>query len=147
MTAVFRAIGSGVLQALRYFGQLTQLGSEVGRSVLKARIRWGLLARQIVAIGFGSQVVVIITGSFIGGPSADAPADARADGDDDDDNANPPPNLYIAEGARVTLAKSHLQQRNDPPTHAAICVTDGTLELDAMSRPEAAVPLDDCDGP
>jgi phospholipid/cholesterol/gamma-HCH transport system permease protein len=66
MTAIFRALGASTLRALRQMGQLAALAIEVLYSAITHRIRWGMLGRQLVAIGFGSQAVVIITGAFIG---------------------------------------------------------------------------------
>ena len=60
------AIGALVLGFCRYLGQVTQLAGETAASVLAGRIRVGLTLRQISNIGFGSQMVVIVTGAFTG---------------------------------------------------------------------------------
>jgi phospholipid/cholesterol/gamma-HCH transport system permease protein len=49
-----------------YLGQLAFLIGETFTSIFAGRIRWRLVLRQIVEIGFGSQAVVIITGIFTG---------------------------------------------------------------------------------
>lgn len=53
-------------KVIHYHGQLgILLGAAVG-ALLNARVRWRLVMAQIVAIGFGSQLVVMITGAFTG---------------------------------------------------------------------------------
>lgn len=49
-----------------YMGQASLLAWETLNSILAGRIRWRLVVRQIVEIGFGSQAVVIVTGIFTG---------------------------------------------------------------------------------
>ncbi len=49
-----------------YLGQAALLALETFSSILAGRIRWRLVMRQIVEIGFGSQAVVIVTGIFTG---------------------------------------------------------------------------------
>ena len=49
-----------------YLGQTALLAGETFSSIFAGRIRWTLVFRQIVEIGFGSQAVVIITGIFTG---------------------------------------------------------------------------------
>jgi phospholipid/cholesterol/gamma-HCH transport system permease protein len=49
-----------------YMGQASLLAWETFASILAGRIRWRLVIRQIVEIGFGSQAVVIVTGIFTG---------------------------------------------------------------------------------
>lgn len=49
-----------------YLGQVAELAAETLRSVFAGRIRFGLVLRQISHIGFGSQMVVIVTGAFTG---------------------------------------------------------------------------------
>ncbi|MEM8954788.1 MAG: ABC transporter permease [Verrucomicrobiota bacterium] len=66
MTNFFRAIGAGTILGFRQMGQLAHLSNEIICSLATHSVRWGLLGRQLVAIGFGSQAVVIITGAFIG---------------------------------------------------------------------------------
>lgn len=61
-------VGStGISQTFfRYLGQLALLGWETFGSLTGGRIRWRLALQQISAIGFGSQMVVIVTGAFTG---------------------------------------------------------------------------------
>lgn len=61
-----RRLGRAFLAFLRYIGQLASLTGEVMASVLRGRIRWRLLSRQLYVTGFGSQAVVIVTGAFTG---------------------------------------------------------------------------------
>jgi len=49
-----------------YLGQTALLAGETFNSIFAGRIRFKLVLRQIVEIGFGSQAVVIITGGFTG---------------------------------------------------------------------------------
>lgn len=51
---------------LSHLGQLALLFREVMVSVLVGRLRWRLFFHQMVSIGFGSQLVVIVTGAFTG---------------------------------------------------------------------------------
>ena len=60
------ALGSLFLGFCRYLGQVTELAAETVRSLLAGRLRATLLLRQISHIGFGSQMVVIVTGAFTG---------------------------------------------------------------------------------
>jgi len=60
------AIGAGFLAFVVYLGQVTELAAETFRSIFAGRIRFGLVLRQISHIGFGSQMVVIVTGAFTG---------------------------------------------------------------------------------
>ena len=61
-----RILGRTVLNSLSYFGQLAKLLTEIMIFLLKGRIRPRLMCRQIVNIGFSSQMVVIVTGAFTG---------------------------------------------------------------------------------
>ena len=61
-----QGIGRPVLRLLSYFGQLAELATEILKSLFVGRIRPKLVGRQLVAVGFGSQVVVIVTGAFTG---------------------------------------------------------------------------------
>lgn len=57
---------SWVRKLISYHGQLgILLGAAVG-ALLNVRVRWRLVLQQIVAIGFGSQLVVMTTGAFTG---------------------------------------------------------------------------------
>jgi phospholipid/cholesterol/gamma-HCH transport system permease protein len=58
--------GSTALGFASYVGQLAQLAAETFGSILAGRIRWKLLLHQISEVGFGSQLVVIVTGAFTG---------------------------------------------------------------------------------
>lgn len=49
-----------------YMGQTALLALESGRSIFGGRIRMRLVLRQFVDIGYGSQLVVIVTGAFTG---------------------------------------------------------------------------------
>jgi phospholipid/cholesterol/gamma-HCH transport system permease protein len=60
------ALGSLYLSFCTYLGQVTQLAGETIASVFSGRVRLNLTLRQISHIGFGSQMVVIVTGAFTG---------------------------------------------------------------------------------
>ncbi len=49
-----------------YLGQVGVLASETFGSIFAGRIRWRLVFDQIAEIGYGSQLVVIVTGAFTG---------------------------------------------------------------------------------
>jgi phospholipid/cholesterol/gamma-HCH transport system permease protein len=49
-----------------YLAKLAGLAREVTQSLVRHRIRWGLVFQQVASIGFGSQLVVIVTGAFTG---------------------------------------------------------------------------------
>ena len=59
-------LGRAVLNSLAYLGQLGRLLSEIFGFIFRGRIRFKLMCRQIVNIGFSSQMVVIVTGAFTG---------------------------------------------------------------------------------
>ena len=61
-----RAMGRPMLGFLSYLGQLAELTYDIGESLLRGKRRWRLLFDQVVEIGFNSQLVVIITGAFVG---------------------------------------------------------------------------------
>jgi phospholipid/cholesterol/gamma-HCH transport system permease protein len=63
---LFRFLGEGLLLFLTFLGDLGRLVQALGESLLRGRLRWGLIGRQIVGIGFGSQLVVVVTGAFTG---------------------------------------------------------------------------------
>ncbi len=63
---VFVYLAEAWLGFCAYLGQVGQLAGETFGAVLRGRIRWGLTLRQISQIGFGSQMVVIVTGAFTG---------------------------------------------------------------------------------
>jgi phospholipid/cholesterol/gamma-HCH transport system permease protein len=58
--------GRTFLQFLVYLGQLAELMRELSIAVRSGVWRLKLVAQQIVAIGYGSQAVVIVTGAFTG---------------------------------------------------------------------------------
>lgn len=60
------ALGTVSLAFCAYLGQVTELAAETFRSILAGRVRPGLVLRQVSHIGFGSQMVVIVTGAFTG---------------------------------------------------------------------------------
>ena len=60
------SVKAPVIGLLTYFGQLASLVAQVSGALLTLRIRWRLVLAQIVSIGIGSQLVVIITGAFTG---------------------------------------------------------------------------------
>src|SRR5688500_14559645 len=61
-----RLPGRAFLNFLTYMGQLMALLLDLGGAVRTGVWRMKLVAHQIVSIGFGSQVVVIVTGAFTG---------------------------------------------------------------------------------
>ncbi|MFZ4768415.1 MAG: MlaE family ABC transporter permease, partial [Roseimicrobium sp.] len=63
---LFRAIGRQFLAFLHYMGQVADLALELGNAVRLGVWRLKLVATQIVAIGYGSQAVVLVTGAFTG---------------------------------------------------------------------------------
>lgn len=60
------ALGRIALSLLQYLGELALLVYESCVAMVVAPIRWRLFARQIVEVGWRSQVVVIVTGMFTG---------------------------------------------------------------------------------
>lgn len=58
--------GSLVTRFLRYQGEIAQLMVETVKALFLAKVRWRLVGQQVVVIGFGSQLVVIVTGGFTG---------------------------------------------------------------------------------
>lgn len=61
-----RFLGRLVIRFLTYLGELVALAQEVAISLVVGKFRWNQFMRQIVEIGFKSQVVVIVTGAFTG---------------------------------------------------------------------------------
>lgn len=59
-------IGRIALKFISYLGDLALLFWEVLRSMRVAPIRWRLVLRQVVEMGFRSQLVVAVTGGFTG---------------------------------------------------------------------------------
>lgn len=59
-------LGQAGMRFAGYFGQLGMLLAEMAESLASTRPRIRLMLEQVVRIGFGSQVVVIVTGAFTG---------------------------------------------------------------------------------
>ena len=59
-------LGRTALSLLQYLGELAALAYETCVSIVVAPIRWRLLMRQIVEVGWRSQMVVLVTGAFTG---------------------------------------------------------------------------------
>lgn len=66
MNTLFHRIGDSFLRANLYLGQVAMLLWSVLRCLFAGRVRLRLVLQQIVAIGFGSQIVVMVTGAFTG---------------------------------------------------------------------------------
>lgn len=66
MVTLLRYLGSLLIRFCLYLGQLTELVRESAVSLIRHPIRWRLVGEQVVSIGFGSQLVVIVTGAFTG---------------------------------------------------------------------------------
>ena len=56
----------GLSSALGYLGELSFLALETFSSLVRLSIRWGLTLRQMLEVGFRSQLVVVVTGGFTG---------------------------------------------------------------------------------
>lgn len=63
---LLRFLGSTALGLFGYLGQLMFLMLETARSIVTMPIRWRLALRQILEVGYRSQLVVIVTGAFTG---------------------------------------------------------------------------------
>jgi phospholipid/cholesterol/gamma-HCH transport system permease protein len=61
-----QSLGRTALGFVHYLGELAVLFSETCSSVFTAPIRWKLFIRQVLEVGFRSQLVVIVTGGFTG---------------------------------------------------------------------------------
>jgi phospholipid/cholesterol/gamma-HCH transport system permease protein len=57
---------SGLNAFFIYLGQVGVLAAETFGSIVAGRIRWKLVFDQIAEIGYGSQLVVVVTGAFTG---------------------------------------------------------------------------------
>lgn len=66
MKNLFHSLGSFFLGVNLYLGQVALLLAEILFSIVRGRVRGRLVLQQIVAIGFGSQPVVMVTGAFTG---------------------------------------------------------------------------------
>lgn len=63
---MIRYFGRATLSLLEYLGEVSLLFAETMRSLVVAPIRWKLFLRQLVEVGFRSQLVVVVTGGFTG---------------------------------------------------------------------------------
>ncbi len=63
---VFSLLRGVFLSFFIILGQVGRLAWETSGSILAGRIRWRLVMRQIAEIGYGSQLVVVVTGAFTG---------------------------------------------------------------------------------
>lgn len=63
---LLRFLGSTALSLFRYLGELLFLMLETARALVTTPIRWRLALQQILAVGFQSQLVVVVTGAFTG---------------------------------------------------------------------------------
>ena len=63
---LLQTIGAAGLRFFAYLGQLVSLVCEIGISIVSARPRIRLTGQQLVSIGFGSQLVVAVSGEFTG---------------------------------------------------------------------------------
>src|SRR6476646_4744974 len=59
-------VKSGLFGFFTYLGQVALLAWETFRSIFAARIRLRLTLLQIAEIGYGSQLIVVVTGAFTG---------------------------------------------------------------------------------
>ncbi len=64
--ALFSLFGNAFSGFFIYLGQVALLAAETIRSIFAGRIRFRLMLNQIAEIGYGSQLVVIVTGAFTG---------------------------------------------------------------------------------
>jgi phospholipid/cholesterol/gamma-HCH transport system permease protein len=63
---LFQAIGAFSIGIALYLGEVARLLWAILFCILRGRIRVRLVLQQVVAIGFGSQPVVMVTGAFTG---------------------------------------------------------------------------------
>ncbi|MCB1232962.1 MAG: ABC transporter permease [Verrucomicrobiae bacterium] len=66
MVNTIQSLGRGALAFLNYLGQLAKLFADTNVALFIGVRRIALIGRQIVSIGFGSQLVVVVTGAFTG---------------------------------------------------------------------------------
>lgn len=59
-------LGSATLSCLGWLGSVAGLAGETARALVAPPVRLREIARQVVAIGFGAQAVIVITGAFTG---------------------------------------------------------------------------------
>src|SRR5438093_5012440 len=62
----FRYFGRNAISFLGYLGELILLAFDTCRSIFVAPIRWRLFFKQVLEVGFRSQLVVMVTGAFTG---------------------------------------------------------------------------------
>ncbi len=67
MVRLLENLGALTNRFLLYHGEVALLMLETMKAPFVGKVRWRLVGQQIVAIGFGSQLVVIVTGAFTGG--------------------------------------------------------------------------------
>lgn len=63
---LFRYIGATTLSFLGFLGGILFLAKETFYSVTHTPIRWRMVFQQILDVGYGSQLVVLVTGGFTG---------------------------------------------------------------------------------
>jgi len=63
---LFRLLGHSALSLFGYLGSLLFLAMEAVQSAIRVPIRWRLVFRQVLEVGYRSQMVVIVTGAFTG---------------------------------------------------------------------------------
>jgi len=61
-----RLLGQFSISLFRYLGSLLLLAIETVQSMVKTPIRWRLALRQVLEVGYRSQLVVVVTGAFTG---------------------------------------------------------------------------------
>jgi phospholipid/cholesterol/gamma-HCH transport system permease protein len=66
MAAFLNRLAKPFVDFTAYLGDLTLLTWEIILSIVRYPVRWRIVARQLVVIGFGSQLQVIVTGAFTG---------------------------------------------------------------------------------
>lgn len=66
MRGLIATVGRRVLGSLSYLGGVTLLMGDTWRAIFVSKVRWRLVAEQILEVGTRSQPVVIITGAFTG---------------------------------------------------------------------------------
>lgn len=66
MTGFLRFLGRRSIAILSYIGELVLLAADTVRSMFQSPIRWRLCFLQLKEVGFGSQLVVVVTGAFTG---------------------------------------------------------------------------------
>ena len=66
MRGLIVSLGRWTLGLLRYLGGVTLLALDTFKAFFITKLRWGLILRQILEVGYRSQPVVVITGAFTG---------------------------------------------------------------------------------